>query len=285
MSAGPLAEHGTTARAKGGARHNLSPCACPRCAHALHQYTRRLRYYEHVARTEYGARRPYDIVPAQPVRDHLVRLFNDGAGWVQIALAASSSQSTITRIVNSEQPDMRWTTACRLLAVRPADVTPPWRSVPAAGSTRRLRALACLGHYRTTMAAESGVAQETLGALLGGRCAVTSAATAARIATAYDRLRTTADTSARMRNRARREGWHGPLAWDDIDDPSAVPEADTTCEGPRVDALGEDWAELEAQGYSREQAAERLGVTRSYLDTAIARYRRALTRTDMETAA
>ncbi|MEV4181665.1 hypothetical protein AB0J28_09480 [Streptosporangium canum] len=68
---------------------------------------------------------------------------------------------------------------------------------------------------------------------------------------------------ALARKRAMAAGWVPLGAWEDIDDPAAVPVLGERT--PRDEALFEDSAELVAQGYTVEQAAERLGVKAGYL--------------------
>lgn len=77
--------------------------------------------------------------------------------------------------------------------------------------------------------------------------------------------------TSRARNRALREGWAAPLAWDDID--RDTHPADTT-PGRHLVALLEDFDWLTSQGESEETAAERLGVRLSSLRDQRTRYER-----------
>jgi hypothetical protein len=112
------------------------------------------------------------------------------------------------------------------------------------------------------------------------------AATARAAATLYDELwdvppatdsHRTRQSASRARNHAAARGWPPPAAWDDdtIDDPAAGP-----AEGWQRPAqitltyLLEDAQELLAQGHTRDQAAQRLEVSRDSLNTALARARR-----------
>ena len=91
----------------------------------------------------------------------------------------------------------------------------------------------------------------------------------------------------RARLYAQRNGWHGPLAWDDIDNPNEQPETAEDDATPRYLALAEDAEWLErTQGYTREHAAARLGVTRDNLQASITRARKKQhTRHELEAAA
>ncbi len=116
-------------------------------------------------------------------------------------------------------------------------------------------------------------------------------AAAPAVAALYDQLwdqpppqRTRAQriAAAAVRRAARARGWPPPLGWDDgtglhgIDNPAACPAPGWRPDGTHgrpAAALAEDAAELACQGYTRAQAADRLGVTRSALDQAFRRAR------------
>jgi hypothetical protein len=97
------------------------------------------------------------------------------------------------------------------------------------------------------------------------------ASTARRIADAYRIVQTrdprdhgVSDRSIAMaRNLAAREGWHGPLAWDDIDNPDCKPEGARKSRAKvgsqRVVADVSRVAALTAAGYSAQQIADELG--------------------------
>jgi len=172
-------------------------------------------------------------VPAAPVAAHIRSLLDAGMGWTRIGRAAHSSSCTIARILNGQEL-IRRTVADRLLAVkyRPA----PGRTVNATGTRRRIQALMAIGHTIVGIAAESGVDPSVIHDILGG-CTNVRGITADRIAAAYDWMSERPPTEGRKsaatvsRNRAAREGWQPPAAWDDdtIDDPKATPDATGCC--------------------------------------------------------
>ena len=101
--------------------------------------------------------------------------------------------------------------------------------MPVIGTHRRIRPLLALGWRCSDIAAAGGwppgrASAANLQNLLVDRESV-RAATARRIAAAYDTLSMTPGPSAQSRARARAKGWPPPLAWDDetIDDPDARP--------------------------------------------------------------
>jgi DNA-binding NarL/FixJ family response regulator len=61
------------------------------------------------------------------------------------------------------------------------------------------------------------------------------------------------------RNDAMARGWHGPMAWADIDDPACVPDPDAPTAPRHVHA--DDVAELAARGLDDEEIGRRLGVS------------------------
>jgi len=111
----------------------------------------------------------------------------------------------------------------------------PMVVVPAIGTHRRLQALACLGWSATHVAARIGVSGQRMRQILAADRITQD--NADRIAAVYDELwdQRAPESSATNRTRARahRQGWVGPLMWDDdeIDLPEATPavaEADVT---------------------------------------------------------
>ena len=144
--------------------------------------------------------------------------------------------------------------------------------VPAAGTARRLQALAFMGHSAPALAACLGVPELSLRRLQAGKAALVPLPLARAVAALYDALwdvRGGSIASARM---ASHRGWSPPLAWDDdpgdphwIDDPSAVP-ADWRPHRLSAAQRGEEIAALMALGCTPVEAARRLGITRDALD-------------------
>lgn len=113
------------------------------------------------------------------------------------------------------------------------------------------------GYSSFMIADELGVTQSVVSNWLM-RESVTSE-TASRVANLFDRLSTTPGPSKSAATRAKRKGWPLPMEWDDdeIDDPSAQPGgARKKVEPWSLD----DYREIREQGYTHEQAAERLKV-------------------------
>lgn len=100
---------------------------------------------------------------------------------------------------------------------------PPGR-VPALGTARRLRALAAAGYSWPDLAAHLGVSRQRVGRLASDPDGLVYARTAATIVSLFTALAATPGRSTDARAFAARQGWAPPMAWDDIDDPNAVPD-------------------------------------------------------------
>ncbi|MEU0393859.1 hypothetical protein ABZ208_13950 [Streptomyces sp. NPDC006208] len=265
-SLSPLPEHGTYARSVGRPAQGIRGCTCPLCRKARAAYSKRRRVLNETGRTL--------RVPAPPVAAHVRALLDSGSGWTYITRTSGSSSCTLNRLLNGQQSIKR-TVADRIMAVQPEPQ--PTRRVPALPSTRRLRALLAIGHTINGsggIVGHSGVDQTVLSSLITGRIEHILADTETRITAAYNQLADKPGTNDRNRRRAASNQWAGPDYWDDdsFPDPDFVPATRPT---PKYIALGQNALELEQQqGYTREQAADRLGVTKDNLQQAITRYRR-----------
>lgn len=215
-AAKPLAAHGTTARAKGRPATGIKGCPCIPCRDAENRYDKHRRVLNATGRTV--------NVPAEPVAQHLDALFEAGAGWTQLTTISGVSASVISRVRRREQTIIRRTVADRILALQPGDATPPKRAVPAIGTVRRIQALMAAGHRCKDISAASNVEHSTISDLVNQRLTTIARHVAERINDGYRKLATTPGTNARARNRATREGWAPPAAWDDIDNPDTHPD-------------------------------------------------------------
>jgi transcriptional regulator with XRE-family HTH domain len=160
--------------------------------------------------------------------------------------------------------------------------------VDSAGTRRRVQALVTIGWPQARIAAEAGMSPSNFGQTLQRERVY--AGTARTVRRIYDRLwNTLPDESdrhsragiARARNYAAERGWVPPLAWGDdaIDDPARKP-ADGWKRPARARLRSADLAEdaeelFRREGYTREHAAERLGVSLSALEMALRRTQQA----------
>ncbi len=242
-------------------------CRRPECVARLHAYEQR-RY----RLKGYGTWQP--LVDAKPVRAHIAALRNAGHSIPDIQRQASVSSATMARIlydgVNKRADRIRSEVADRILAVpvRPAPVKPT-SVIDATGTRRRIQALVAMGWSLNALGPRLGFHPRRLTDFLHADRVLAS--TAARIADGY-RVAQTLDPEAcgvpkrsvsMSRNLAAREGWHGPMAWDNIDDPDCKPETSRRSRAKagskRVIADVSRVAELTAAGRSAQQIADELG--------------------------
>jgi hypothetical protein len=185
----------------------------------------------------------------------------------QIRAAAQCGLATYYRAARRQGPIMR-TTEQRILAVNVLEVRPPVSTagIPPHGTRRRLQALVVAGWPPAVLAAALGVSLQQVHELLHRERDGVSIRLAARVevlfADLWDRQPQDHGVKAAAVGRARllaaRWEWAPALAWDDLDDPAAVPHLGGAVS--RVDAVVEDTAELVAEGLSREGIAARLGI-------------------------
>ncbi|MBD3004855.1 hypothetical protein [Streptomyces sp. 5-10] len=254
-----------SAREHGERRCYLAGCRLPECLDAHYRYMSRYDLDRHRG----NARR----VDSKPVSDHLEKMH--AAGWndKRIARETGVSEGAIWDHRHRMHPVISRKLSDRILAL---DVTAPSGRggvlIDSTGTVRRLRALARMGYTAAHIAEKAKLATGTISELMSGSRSKVNTSTALAIADLYESWSAALGPSIRTRRYAERKGWGSPLTWNNIDDPSEKPDF-----GEQVSkstALAEDGLELvEKQGYTRALAAERLGVKRDTLDTAISRYR------------
>lgn len=214
------ARHGTLSRHK---RHG---CKCAPCREAGLAYQRQ-RY----RKVGYGTWQP--LADAQPVREHIAPLVADGYTIRSIAAAADTDMATVCRVLYGPSKQLRTETAQRLLRLTANDLTQSeHRTIDATGTRRRLQALMVLGWPLSRIAGHVDIHPRRVVDIVKGERVYIS--TARRIEAGYRRLIAMNPaahgvpqnqiTTARRHAAAR--GWHGPLAWDDIDNPAEQPDTE-----------------------------------------------------------
>ncbi|MFI9079164.1 hypothetical protein ACIGW8_22290 [Streptomyces sioyaensis] len=270
-----------TVRPHGYARYRLDGCRCYICAHARSQYDDNRN-----RAIAYGTWQPW--ADAEPVRTHIRHLQSCDMGLRSIAAAAGVDRKRLQGIVTGRpergtgpQTQVRPALAAAVLAVEPTlDNLGAATVINAAGTTRRLQALVAAGWPQHHLAVRLGMTDGNFGTTLRRDHVVVRTARAVR--GLYDELwladprEHDVDTQAysRARNHAVAERWAPVGAWDDdtIDDPAATPNLGEASD--RYTAISEDalWL-IEKQGYTREQAAHRLGIGIRHLGRALAHHR------------
>lgn len=186
--------------------------------------------------------------PSEPVRAYVSQLINIGlplhsiikgsgvpAGVCRSLLYGTTRYPNGVKTVYPPSKTIGTEYAEKLMAYRPAlDDYPPFAVVSTVGSRRRLQALATVGWTRRALAARTDASVGRFNQIM--QQSTTSAAMAIIVRDLYDELWHRSPSEAevpsasvlRTRNTAAREGWYGPLAWDDetIDDPDTLPSTD-----------------------------------------------------------
>jgi hypothetical protein len=213
------------------------------------------------------------LVDAEPVRQHIGDLLDAGMSLTAIARLAGVAHTTVCAFINGRPSSRRGrqhrTTpdiAAKILAVRP---------LTAAGTLRRIQALAAIGWPNRQVAAHAGLSARRIHELQPDTTILV--ATAEKVAAAYQELRhldpeehgVRAGHAARARDRAKANRWPNPAYWDrhadDLDDPYFEPMYGVT----RREIVAQDASFImRTTGLNKADTAARLGVDKSYLDHA-----------------
>jgi hypothetical protein len=224
-----------------------------------------------------------NLIDAEPVRLHLTQLDAAGVGTYSVATLTGLGYKIVRGITGPYcgEPRRRRVapeTAAKILAISPGDRLPP--TVDSLGSRRRVQALVAIGWPSLHTARRAGVDPTNRTVILNRK--QIRRITAERFEAAYEDMcrrrpanhgvSRTSIKRAKLQARANR--WAPPKYWaafpGAIDDPHFESMYGLTSS----DRLAEDGLWLETtQGYTRELAAARLGVTKEVLQKSIDRSR------------
>lgn len=264
--------------AHGDVRRYNRGCHCTPCTRAATANRRHARYLRETGR---GTRTTPDRAAT-----HIRRLRAAGLLDAQIQTAADNLAPDAFYAILRGARQIHRNTEARILAI-PVPVTPATsRScapLPGIGTRRRLQALIANGWTAGALARHLGKTKQHIHYLMQPTASgIVRQHVANEIRNLYQKLATrrpeddgvTPRYAAQARALAARNGWHGPLAWDDIDNPDAVPDTGDTPapDRLRIDEVAEDAAWLAAAGYSSDQIAARLGISRTYVNKALTRW-------------
>ena len=214
---------------------------------------------------------------AAPVRAHLRTLLNSGLTRQRIADLAGVPPQSITDLIHGRRRGLRHRTspefAAKLLAVDPATASPA--RVDATGSHRRIQALVAAGWPLLHIGRQLGLNPQRPEQIL--RQDRVYATTRDVILDGYPRLArqrperrgVPKDKARWSRERAQASRWPDPAYWakrmDVIDDPDFEPMYGIS----RREIIAQDAGEIMRYcGLDRAAAAERLGVSKTYIDHA-----------------
>lgn len=224
------------------------------------------------------------FVDAEPVRQHLLALLAEDVSPYTVAITVGASKQTVHGILHPNRAKNRGRQqrinpelAAKILAVTPENCRRG--RVSSAGTIRRMQALVAAGWPLKEIAARSGISHCNVSRQL--RNEIVLASTAKAVADTYSKLArlkperhgVTKTQAKRARNWAARQGWARVSYWaermDVIDDPDFEPMHGVTRR--LVIAQDANWI-MRTSGLDRGATAERLGVSRDYIDHAFRDY-------------
>lgn len=260
-------------------RYKVDGCRCRPCRDAHTAYAR----HRHKL-LAYGTWE--GLHDATPVIAHLQQLRAAGMGYRRIAELADVDDQLVGRLLFGrrrrtnlrQQTHLSAANARALLAVHPDPL--PGAYVPAIGVHRRVQALNAIGWSDRRIALDLGLIPGNFASMM--RQPLVTHRRHLDVVALYERLWATTPPQAtryerqgviRTLNRARKNGYPPPMAWDDdtIDDPNATPaglDDDTTS---RRTVLVEDVADLVHQGATVDAACARLNIKRTTLQRTLYR--------------
>jgi transcriptional regulator with XRE-family HTH domain len=237
----------------GGRPRYAKGCRCTPCREANKRYCKQYRVKT--------IRKPVRI-DATPVRERLQSWAEQGYSQTQIGAAVGKNSGEISRILNG-QPTIAPTVATRLLRAPAPTGIPANARVDSTGTVRRGRALHAIGYPIYEIAHVLPAAANHLAYILEHPPATVPLALASAMTALYRRRVGVPGPSQLAIRDARRRKWHGPLAWDDIDDPNCMPESMRNRHkigpGRKASVDPERVAELTAAGKSAKEIAFQLG--------------------------
>jgi AraC-like DNA-binding protein len=226
-------------------------CRLPECVREDYVYRKALDL-DHLQ----GRRR---LVDATQARAHIERLQANNWTLLQIGKAGGVSESAVHAIAMG-QTEARASTVLGILSIHIA--ARPEQTVDATGTRRRIQALMYIGHTCPTIGKRAGYSPDWLRRIAAGWVRTVSVEIATAVARAYRDLVSQPGISSRARIHARKHEWHGPLSWDDIDDPNCQPETEGHTDIHRRHKASIDLqlvARLTAQDWSAERIAQHIG--------------------------
>lgn len=201
-----------------------------------------------------------------PVLAHLDALREAGVGLARVAELAGIPRKTVQALRRQGRVSCFKETAYAVLSVPLPEIPhgeelAAGATIPAVGTMRRLRALACIGYSVTYLADELGVKFQYVSYLRSGKSKGVTAETARKIDALFRRLQMTQGPSESAARNAAGLGWPPPLAWDEetIDDPAAHPVGRRSTKTARVE-LYKRWRD---RGWTDAEIASRFGITAS----------------------
>lgn len=168
-------------------------------------------------------------IPAGPTVERIQKLRGLGLGNRRIAELAGVTLQTVQRL--KHHPYTFVDTAHKILSIpipaTPHELAADGCKVPILGSARRLQALNATGYSNEALAGRLGVSAKVVSRWISASRFINASA-ARDIDALFRELQLTPAPDSfggrRAKLRAVRSGWPPPFAWDNIDDPDALPD-------------------------------------------------------------
>lgn len=255
-------------------------CRLPECVERNRAYNRRRE-----AARKTGQWQPH--VDAEPVRQHLRMLSEHGITPYRAAEMAGIGPRSLHPLFQPQQGrrrpvrhTVRAEIAQKILAVTPETATPG--RINPIGTARRIQALVAIGWPMRHLATQFGFGDTYVHQIIqrSSKGHLILAATAQAVSDGYEKLRFEPPEQHGIGQRvinlatnyAATRRWAPPSYWADrmdvIDDPDFEPMYGVT----RREIIAQDAGELMRFGLDRKAAAERLGVSKAYIDHALREY-------------
>jgi hypothetical protein len=220
------------------------------------------------------------LVDAAPVRQHILNLGDAGVGPGSIAVTTGLPIQSVLEFIRPRAKKGRGRkqrttpdTAAKILAVTVDNSVA--RRIDSTGTVRRLQALVAIGWPLRTIALHAGLGPHNMSDF--ARRSQVFASTAAKVTTAYEQLRSLKPErhgvdkgqAKRARNMAASRRWPPPRYWDERMDVINDPEFEPMYGVTRREIVANDANELmRFSGLDRAAAADRLGISKAYIDHA-----------------
>jgi hypothetical protein len=258
-----------TAPQHGERRCYLRGCRRDECIAANKRYCKQYRLAT--------VREPIRI-DIRPAAARLTNWTNQGYSQTQMAAVTNVSAGDLSKLLAGKQQKIHPDVARRILTAPNPAGDPHHAITNATGTIRRGRALNAIGYPIYQIAAGIPMNVNDLGRMLTDPPTTVRVTTANRMTALCRRLRWAPGPSLLARQSAARRQWHGPLVWDDIDDPNEQPNPGADDELNRNELAAfrrQEIAHLAAFGIPEQDIAARLGISDSTVQQQIRDMRKA----------
>ncbi|MEU8902134.1 hypothetical protein [Streptomyces mirabilis] len=222
MSSKTLPAHGTYARGNGAPGYR-KPCPCEPCHRAMRRGRKQRKVNRQLGQPA--------LVDATPGRERL-NLLQRTMTWAQICAATGCESHNLQFIADGRRNKIRRVTLNKILAVQP-EAPAPGKYVDSTGIRRRIQALRAIGWSARIIADKADSAEVRIQLICSGEQPTVRHFLAVKILKVFVELHQTpapaGRSATRAKNHALANGWAPPAAWDDIDDPNAVPDWTGRC--------------------------------------------------------